>query len=355
MFRSALFIMLVLSPVVAAADPRATAAVSADGFAVEFKADGELVTRSVHSGKVRVEKGTGTKPLAKPYYYPLNAPGQVPVTRDWPLKTGTPGETTDHFHQKSLWFCHGDVIPEGIRLVTKSADKHVKGVDFWSEAAGHGRIVCTEVSQPEQVSPGHVRVRTVNQWRTPDGRTILDEVRTIGLELVAADAGGGRLLTFDIALTAAVPVTFGDTKEGSFGVRVSDAFAVKRKGSTGIITSATGKTAKVGANDNLPVWGEEAAWHDYSGTVDGKPAGVAIFDAPTNPHKAAWHTRAYGLMAANPFGRAESGFPGRKGNAPAVKLAKGEELRLRYGVYVHAGDAAAGKVAAAYDVFKAGK
>ncbi len=351
MFRPALLFALALAPAAAAADPRATATASADGTHVEFRADGELVTRYVHAGTVRVEKGSGTKLLAKPFCYPLNAPGGVPVTRDWPLKRGTPGETTDHFHQKSLWFCHGDVIPEGLTLANKSADKHVRGVDFWSEAAGHGRIVCTKVTMPAQESPTCVRVRTVNEWQTADGQKLLTETRRIGLELLP----DGRLLTFDIALTAAVPVTFGDTKEGSLGVRVADEFALNRKGSAGVVTSATGKSAKAGAKDNLPVWGEESPWHDYSGTVDGKPAGVAIFDAPTNPHKAAWHTRAYGLMAANPFARADSKFPGRKGDAPEVKLAKGETLTLRYGVYVHAGDAAAGKVAAAYAAFAAGK
>ena len=34
-----------------------------------------------------------------------------------------------------------------------------------------------------------------------------------------------------------------------------------------------------------------------------------------------------------------------------VKLAKGDHLKLRYGIYTHAGDAAAGKVAEAYAAF----
>jgi len=77
-----------------------------------------------------------------------------------------------------------------------------------------------------------------------------------------------------------------------------------------------------------------------------------VFDHPKNPSRAAWHTRAYGLMAANPFGRARSGFPSQKGKTDLVKMRKGQTLTFRYAVYAHTGDAAAGKVAEAYEVFK---
>src|SRR5205823_4007724 len=159
----------------------------------------------------------GTKPLAKPFFYPVNAPGAVPVTRAWPQERGKPGETTDHFHQKSAWFCHGDVIPEGVELKLKSADKRVHGVDFWAEGGNHGRIVCVEVGEPRQASASHALVPTRNEWRAADGTKVLDEERTI--HLVALPAG--RLIVLDVDLLAADhPVTFGDTKEGSMGVRV---------------------------------------------------------------------------------------------------------------------------------------
>ena len=55
-------------------------------------------------------------------------------------------------------------------------------------------------------------------------------------------------------------------------------------------------------------------------------------------------------MAANPFGRAGS-FPAQKGKTELVKLAKGDHLKLRYGIYAHAGDAAAGQVAETFRAF----
>ncbi len=85
--------------------------------------------------------------------------------------------------------------------------------------------------------------------------------------------------------------------------------------------------------------------------MDSKQAGLAIFADPGNPVATAWHSRGYGLMAANPFGRDRSGFPSQRGNKQLVHLDKGEHLKLRYGLFLHAGDIHEGKVAAAYERF----
>src|SRR4029079_4490592 len=96
--------------------------------------------------------------------------------------------------------------------------KGVEGVDFWSEGKGHGRIVCTSVGEPI-LSDNHGQIATTNEWRTADGEKVLDESRTIHLY----NFGDTRLIVFDIDLNASVvPLTFGDTKEGSFGIRIND-------------------------------------------------------------------------------------------------------------------------------------
>ncbi len=310
-----------------AAEPELKAVIAADKSFVEFQAGKELVTR-YHIGAT----------VAKPYFYPVLAPGQVPVTRSWPLAKGAPKQTTDHVHQKSIWFCHGDVIPEGVTVVP-SSDKHVKGVDTWSEGKGHGVIVCIDVSSIESDPAAIV---TKNEWRDSAGTKILDETRTIRLR----SAAGGRLLVIDIDLNASVcPIAFGDTKEGSMGVRVSDEIRLDAKGERSRLTNSNDKSGE------KECWGMLADWCDYSGEIDGKLAGIAVFDDPANKYRACWHSRGYGLMAANPFGRKVSGFPAMKGRDDLVKLAKGEHLKLRYGVFLHAGDAAEGKVAAAFGEF----
>jgi hypothetical protein len=273
--------------------------------------------------------------VAKPYLWPMRAPNGVDLTRAWPIVKDAPGDTKDHVHQKSAWFCHGDVIPEGMSLAQKV--RGVEGVDFWAESSGHGVIACTGVDKS-----GDNRIVTRNEWRTADGKKVLDEVRTIALH----DLGGGRLFTVRCELTAsAVPVTFGDTKEGSFGVRVNDQLRVgdrNKRNPKSVIRNAEGKTTEKAC------WGQVSAWCDYSGEVDGKPAGIAVFAHPDNPVPSCWHVRDYGLLAANPFGREKSGFPAMKGRHDLVKIDKGDRLTLRYAIYLHAGDADTGKVAEAF-------
>jgi Methane oxygenase PmoA len=291
----------------------------------------------------RVGKDTVTvyhvgEELAKPYFWPVRAANGATVTRAWPLEKGQAGETTDHVHQKSIWFCHGDVIPEGIEL--KHKIKGVEGVDFWSEAAGHGRIVCVSVGEPKN-GKEFATVITKNEWRTADDVKVMDETRTITLYPL----GDARLLVLEIDLSASVcPITFGDTKEGSLGVRVND--DIREAAKKGTLTNADGQTSEKN------IWGLPSKWNDYSGPVGEKTAGIALFDDPGNPYPAAWHSRAYGLMAANPFGREKSGFPAFKGKKTELaKLAKGDHLKLRYGILIHNGDVKEGTVREAYDRF----
>jgi hypothetical protein len=312
-----------------AAEP-AGARVEAAKDHIDFFVGKDLVT-TIHVGA----------DVAKPYFWPLNAPDGAAVTRAWPMEEKKPGEQTDHVHQKSGWFAHGDVLPEGVELKHKT--KNVQGVDFWSEEAGHGVIACVRVGEAAQTKE-RAGVLTENEWRTADGDKILSEIRTYTLYDLGADLGHARLLVVVSDLAADVcPITFGDTKEGAFGVRVRTEIT-EEKGK-GVITNADGKT---GEKD---CWGRIADWCDYSGPIDGKTAGVALLADPANPYPSCWHARGYGLMAANPFGRDKSGFPAMKGKTDLVRLAKGDHLKLRYGILLHDGDVKSGKVAECYERF----
>jgi hypothetical protein len=308
--------------------------------------------KGVHVQVGKIEKGFGgaefyigdelvtrynTLAMAKPTFWPLNAPGGIPLTRNYPPPEG---QATDHPHQKSGWFCHGDVIPEGIEL--KSKIRGVEGVDFWSEAKGHGEIRTRSISfQPT--------ITAKNEWLTADGQKIMDDNTTIALH----DFGKARLIVVNIDLHASVcPITFGDTKEGSFGIRINDVINAGKNGK-GKIQNAEGIVAEKIANENAnKTWGLKSAWCDYSGPIDGKVVGLAILDDPKNPYPACWHVRGYGLMAANPFGRTKHAqFPAMKGNDKLVRLEKGQHLQLRYGMLLHTGDAVSGEVAAHFKTF----
>jgi hypothetical protein len=326
--------VLLVVPVLGLAAPPVRAA---DDPAVQIQVKGDQIDFLI--GKELVGSYQKGPKVAKPYMWPLLGPGGVQMTP----------------HQKSLWFCHGDVIPEGI--VVKEKIRGIEGVDFWSEAKGHGKMICTRVEEPK-VSGSHGQVTTYNEWQTGSGDKLLDEKRTLHLHRL----GDGRLFVWDIDLTAAVPVTFGDTKEGSFGIRINDEIReviegrnpatgkAERKKGPGQLENAEGKVGRK-ADPEPGIWGYRSAWCDYSGPIQGKVAGLAIFDDAANPYPAYWHSRAYGLMAANPFGRARSDFPEARGKTDLVKLAKGEHLKLRYGIFLHSGDAKEGKVAENYQQF----
>lgn len=296
--------------------------------ALEFRIGEELVTRYLIGAD-----------RPKPIFWPVNAPGGVPLTRSWPMEKARPGEATDHPHQQSAWFCHGDIIPEGIELQSKI--KGIAGVDFWSIAKGHGKMVVTSVGEPKG---GHAvgSVVTKNEWRTAEGQKIMDETRTITLY----NFGKARLIVVHCDLHASVcNLTFGDTKEGAFGIRINDVINAGKTGK-GKIQNAEGK---IGEKD---CWGQMSNWCDYSGPVNGKEVGLAVLADPKNPHPSCWHVRGYGLMAANPFGRDKHArFPAVKGNNELVRLEKGKHLVFRYGMVLHTGDAISGQVEGYYQRF----
>jgi hypothetical protein len=309
------------------ARPDEGVSIQAEKTHVDFKVAGNLVTSYRFDPK-----------QSKPWFYPMYAlPGQE-ITEPGPK---------DHIHHRSAWFCHGDVIPEGLDYKKR---KGVEGVDFWSEGKGHGKIVCVRVDKPK-IEKDHGSIVTVNEWRTAEGQKVLDEVRTIHFYHLGPNA---NLIVLDIDLDASVaPLTFGDTKEGSMGIRIRDSVRVDRK-KGGRLTNAEGKVnqGKGFNEDRKGCWGLVSGWCDYSGPVgEGKTAGLAIFADPTNSVDSAWHARDYGLLAANPFGRQIAKFPDRKDKKELVKLKKGEHLKLRYGLYLHASDVKEGKVAQVYAKF----
>ncbi len=318
---------LVFSPMAARAEVKA---VPEGEESIRFDIDGKLFTRLYIGPKV-----------AKPYLWPILSSSGVPLTRAWPLEPVKPGaaeKTTDHKHQKSAWFCHGDVVAEGVTVPRK---KGIAGVDFWSEDGPHGKIQLVKVLDT-QSSGKEASVKVELNWVSAEGASILREVRTLK---VIEGEGGQRLIVMDSEMKAGEhAVTFDDTKEGSFGIRVRDAMA--ENAGKGKMTSSEGKTREGN------IWGRQLDWVDYSGPLDGKTVGIAVLADPANPIKTCWHARGYGLLAANPFGRAKSGFPAMRGNNELVKMKPSESLKLRFAILVHEDDAEGGKVKQGFDWFK---
>ena len=139
----------------------------------------------------------------------------------------------------------------------------------------------------------------------------------------------------DALSAAAQSVKLGDTKEGTFAVRMATELEEQHMRARGV--PRTGKIANAdGAETEAKAWGKRSRWVDYSGSIGGTPMGVAIFDHPANPkHPTYWHVRGYGLFAANPFG--EHDFHADPSRDGSITLAKGEILRFRYRIVIHPG------------------
>ncbi len=246
-----------------------------------------------------------------PAVWPIIGPTGKPVTRAYPMAEQA-GERQDHPHHRSLWFNHGDV----------------NGLSFWHrEQIKHLEFTRIESGQSAAV------VQTRNQWVSPDGQPVCEDQRTLsfGTERQA------RWIDFDITLKALdQPVRFGDTKEGTFGVRVAASMKVDAK-LGGRIVNSEGQT-------DGEAWGKRAAWVDYHGPLDGQTVGIAIFNHPSSfRFPTYWHVRTYGLFAANPFGLHD--FLGSRQTDGSLKLAQGQSVLFLHCILLHKGDEKGGRVA----------
>lgn len=255
----------------------------------------------------------------KPILYPLIGPTRQPVTRSFPMEN-IEGEDHDHPHQRSFWFTHGNV----------------NGVDFWSEQKGHGSI--RESSRRLVRDGGQLgAVLTTNDWLAPDGKRVCRDDRAITFYAT----GSVRVLDFDVTVHATDgPVTFGDTKEGSFGLRVASTMDAKRKPG-GKITNAEGLI-------DGDAWGKASPWVDYTGPVGGQTIGVAILNHPESfRFPTTWHVRDYGLFAANPFGYHDFG----RSEPGAHTIPEGGTMTLRYRVILHEGPTESAGLPAAFAAY----
>jgi hypothetical protein len=274
---------------------------------------------------------TGTKPIL----WPIIGPTGAPMTRAYPMQD-VAGEKHDHPHQRSMWFTHGDV----------------NGIDFWSEPISYkagklpadkkfGSIVHREFLAVE-VRDGKAVIGTANDWVDAQGKKQLEDVR----QVTCSVEGENRIIDFDVTLKATPgAVTFGDTKEGCFGIRIPTSMDVDSKQGGQIVTS-DGQTDK-------DAWGKPARWVDYHGPVDGQQLGIAVLNHPISfRYPTPWHVRTYGLFAGNPFGLHDFN---PKIETGAVTLQPGETLVLSYRVILHRGDEKSADIQAAFDRYAATK
>jgi hypothetical protein len=269
--------------------------------------------------------------VAKPYWSPLRSAHGTVVTRGFPMTPATTGEDRDEPHQRAMYFAHGDI----------------NGFDFWGEAAfskwsdhpisTFGRTVFRTINDIQARDDGGSLQATFDLV-APTG-TIAEETQTYRVE----GDEQSRLIDCEFAIHATHgPIVMGDTKEGTFAIRVVKAL----DSPPGHMVNASGASGEKG------IWGKRSNWVDYYGRVAGEDVGLAIFDHPHNLRAPTyWHARAYGLLAANPFGI--KAFTGDRRQNGTYDIPDGGSIVLRYRVFIHQGNPSQAGVADAYRRFVA--
>jgi hypothetical protein len=269
-----------------------------------------------------------TKAGHAPAIWPIIGPTGKPVTRAFPLGPSPPDGTNDHPHHHSFWFTHDEVN-----------DAH-----FWRENLRDGKdgakIVPRKLVVLNSTGPA-VRIVTQNNWMNDNKRVCEDEqILTFGTR------GDVRWIDAAIKIKASDgDVTFGDTKEGTFAVRVADSMRVDAKKGGHIVNSER--------LEDAAAWGMPARWVDYTGPVDGETVGIAMMSHPKSFRPVPrWHVRTYGLFAANPFGQKDFPHP-EAAKQGAYTLKNGDSITLRYRVLLHRGKTNVDELEGAFREFAA--
>lgn len=268
---------------------------------IEVEVDGKPFTTFYIAGEA----------APKPYLHPLRMPDGLIMTRRYPMEQ-VPGETRDHPHHRGLWFTHG----------------LINGIDFWINEKSDRPlkvprgVIALDGTPKVKDGKKHGTIESAHVWSSPDGKQLLRETR----RMVFHSHPTLRMVDFDVTFTAIDTVTWGDTKEGFFAIRIRDEMTEKAK--AGKLVSSTG------AETMKQVWGKAFPWVDYSGTLEGRKVGIAILEHPTSFRAPTyWHARDYGLFAANPFGLHD--FFNDKTKDGSHKMEPKQSIRFRFRVVLH--------------------
>jgi hypothetical protein len=254
----------------------------------------------------------------KPYFHPIALPGVRPMTWMRP---------PDHPWHCGLWFSW----------------KFINGLNYWEEDKTTGRpagLTLWSNVVAETRAEFSARI-AMDLSYAPDGApAVLAERRIMDISAPAPD--GSYTMAWNSVFTAGQdPVVLAATPVN--GARTSGGYG-------GLIWRVAPELSEWQAvNDaglrDLAAHGEPARALDFSGLIDGRPAGIAIFDDPENPgHPTPWFLR---FDPKKPYGLHGPGilFGGPR------RLEAGGTMTLRYRIVVHPGRWGAQDLAAKWAEF----
>jgi len=239
--------------------------------------------------------------ILRPYFTRLRTVDGLQVTRNHPPIAGK--DPVDHkTMHPGIWLAFGDI----------------NGSDFWRNK---GQIKHVRFVESPAVERHRFVFATESELLSGDQQTL----GRLMCRFACEAQSNGWLLVWDATfLPLEQDLVFGDQEEMGFGVRVATPLSEK---SGGIITNSSGlTTAKA-------TWGQAAQWCDYSGKPENEPVGITLLAHPENFRESWWHNRDYGILVANPFGRAAM----KQGEPSRIPVERNNPLRLVFGAVIHSG------------------
>ena len=253
-------------------------------------------------GKPFASYFTGSSKIPRPYFAHVMTPSGVQVSRNHPPVEGKDSTDHDTYHP-GLWLTFAGI----------------NGNDYWrlKKKTEHEMFI----AGPEG-GPGKGSFTVSNFYldaKDSTGNRIAHEICKYTI-LVRENY---YLLIYDSTISSdKSDLVFGDDQEYGLGIRVQTPIEERNGGQ---ILNADGlKGAK-------KAYGKASNWADYSGVMDNTLIGMTVMPDPKNFRPSWYHTRDYGLIAANPFGR--KGVAGGKKSEVLVK--KGEKFHLGFGIAIY--------------------
>ena len=243
-----------------------------------------------------------------PFFYPVNGPltgGSVTSTRN--------GE---YPHHSSLFF---------------GCDK-LNGGNYWQDGLDRGRIISIGARIIEAKGE-RVVIEDECIWKRPDAESPIIDRRKI---TITSPSGKIYQLDFDIEMEALMDVTIEKTNHSLFSARIDPDLSVKEGG---VMINSEGKEGE------KATFGASAPWIDCYGARKEGVEGIAIMQHPSNKwYPSPWFTRDYGFISPTPMYWPE--------DDKETRLKKGEIIKLRYRVIVHAGDTKQAGIEALFNSYK---
>jgi hypothetical protein len=236
-----------------------------------------------------------------PFFYPVNGPvsgGSVTSMRN--------GE---YPHHSSLFF---------------GCDR-VNGGNYWQESLERGRIISVNAGIIKSGGDSAV-VTDECIWSRPGAVSPIKDSRKF---VITSPSSTVYQIDAVIIMEMLTGVTILKNNHSLFSVRMAADLSVKNGGT---MINAEGEKSEKGT------FSKGSPWIDYYGRRGNITEGLVIMQHPDNPwYPSPWFTRDYGFMSPTPMYWPENGND--------MTFKKGEKLKLRYRVIVHAGDHKAAGIA----------